>query len=334
MMNNTIKFALWFLAMMTLTIGFLFTTAGPTFATIDLTVRMEQSIVPQASFASTSDDHFWSLLVAKSARSMKEVPPFRVGRHYITTEKSLWTLSVEQRHHYTMCVVLFDMMIIAVITTVLTKATNQWAAHLLAIVEAAVETAKRAKELAEAPKITAEETHPLASQDEIPTKETRPLVSLLKEAKGEIACLSTAMCVSEECQQSEVMPEEAHDDNDEFQLNPMLMGQFIDVALLPPIDTNWCERVKNQRQEEEEEQDQEDSSIDDAEEWVVLEDLRGRHAGPEEAPLNPMTMGQFFDVADLPPVYDQQLQAVLSRLPAALLNATDLSEGGMWATLA
>jgi hypothetical protein len=77
---------------------------------------------------------------------------------------------------------------------------------LLAIVEAAVETAKRAKELAEAPKITAEETHPLASQDEIPAKETRPLASLLKEAKGEIACLSTAMCVSEECQQSEVMP--------------------------------------------------------------------------------------------------------------------------------
>jgi hypothetical protein len=89
-------------------------------------------------------------------------------------------------------------------------------------------------------------------------------------------------------------------------------------------DTNWCERVKNQRQgEEEEEQDQEDSSI--AEEWVVLEDLRGRHAGPEEAPLNPMTMGQFFDVADLPPVYDQQLQAVLSRLPAALLYALSLS---------
>jgi hypothetical protein len=124
MMNNTIKFALWFLAMMTLTIGFLFTTAGPTFATIDSTVRMEQSIVPQASFASTSDDHFWSLLVAKSARSMKEVPPFRVGRQDTTTEKSLWTLSVEQRHHYTMCVVLFDMMIIAVITTVLTKAAN------------------------------------------------------------------------------------------------------------------------------------------------------------------------------------------------------------------
>ena len=91
-------------------------------------------------------------------------------------------------------------------------------------------------------------------------------------------------------------------------------------------DTNWCERVKNQRQEEEA-QDQEigDSSIDDAEEWVVLEDLRGRRAGPEEAPLNPMTMGQFFDVADLPPVYDQQLQAVLSRLPAALLYALSLS---------
>ncbi|ELR12691.1 uncharacterized protein ACA1_092010 [Acanthamoeba castellanii str. Neff] len=330
MMNNTIMFAVWFLAMLTLTIGFLFTTASPTFATIDSAVRKEQSIVPLASFTSTNDDHFWSLLVAKSARSTKEVPPFRVGRHYITTEKSLWTLSVEQRHHYTMCVVLFDMVIIALITTVLTKAINQWAAHLLAIVEAAVETAKRAKELAEAPKITAEETHPLASQEEIPTKETRPLASLLKEAKGEIACLSTAMCVSEECQQSEVMTEEAHDDNDEFQLNPMLMGQFIDVVDLPPIDTNWYERVKNQR-EEEEEQDQE---IDDAEEWVVLEDLRGRHAGPEEAPLNPMTMGQFFDVADLPPVYDQQLQAVLSRLPAALLNATDLSEGGMWATIA
>jgi hypothetical protein len=183
-MMNTIKFAAWFLAMLTLTIGFLFTTASPTFATIDSAVRKEQSIVPLASFTSTSDDHFWSLLVAKSARSTKEVPPFRVGRHYITTEKSLWTLSVEQRHHYTMCVVLFDMV---------------------------------------------------------------------------------------------------------------------------------------------------------------------------------MTMGQFFDVADLPPVYDQQLQAVLSRLPAALLyalsfsfllassalnsfanrlglrsnrNATDLSEGGMWATIA
>jgi hypothetical protein len=67
---------------------------------------------------------------------------------------------------------------------------------LQGIVEA-VEMAKRdkrAKELAEAPKISTEKriTH-------------QALASLIKEAKGEMACVSTATRISQECESEIIM---------------------------------------------------------------------------------------------------------------------------------
>jgi hypothetical protein len=122
-MNNTMKFTIWFMAMMALMIGLTITTI-PTVAAIYSTVRVEQSMVPQAGFTSTNDHHFWSALVAKVARSMKELPPVRVGRHYPAPEQSLMTLSDEHRGYYTKCVVSFDMVVIMSLTVILNKAIH------------------------------------------------------------------------------------------------------------------------------------------------------------------------------------------------------------------
>src|SRR3989344_9060725 len=99
MMNNTMTFTVWFLMMLAITIGLVFTGAqSNTITTINSAVRLEETILLHTSCTLTTD-HFGSLMVAKLARAKLELYPVRVGRHFVLAEKSPWTLSIEQRHH-------------------------------------------------------------------------------------------------------------------------------------------------------------------------------------------------------------------------------------------